>query len=311
MMEFIKDNGEKLRIIKGFRERALTYRTSQTPRDSWIEKDYDRAVRKRLKRHKRLIKTIKTLGGNPSAAEVLEVGCGDGINTLLMGLYGAKHVTGIDIDLRLFNRDEKGEVIRRLADGTIRETDNSETLDSVLANPSIEFLPMDATRMNFSDNSFDIVISRSVLEHIFPIERLYSEINRVIRPGGFIYHEIDPFYWLRGCHKRGLVDIPWAHARLNPKEYHRFVTEYEGKRTADKRLKRIMTLNHLTIAQWKKLHDDSLYEIISWKETISSFAEEILKENPEIPSTLLPGVCENDLIVSRIRVSLRKTIDKK
>ena len=43
-----------------------------------------------------------------------------------------------------------------------------------------------------------------------------------------IYHSIDPFYWLKGCHKEGMVDIPWAHARLTPAEYRRFVCEREG-----------------------------------------------------------------------------------
>jgi len=120
-----------------------------------------------------------------------------------------------------------------------------------------------------------------------------------------IYHEIDPFYWLRGCHKRGLVDIPWAHSRLPLQEFHRFVAGSESKRTADKRLERLKTLNRRTLQEWKILMENGPFEIIDWAESTSSFAEVVLKEYPEVTSTLLPGVEPRDLIVSRIEVWLR------
>lgn len=305
-MTFNRDDGQELRVIKGFRDRVLTYRARQTPRSDWIDDDFNRAIRKRLKRHERLINKISLHYGSLHEAEVLEIGCGDGINTLLMGLHGVKRAVGIDLDLRLYKQDEKGEAVRRLADGLIKAKGVSKNLDLCLKSLSAELLGMDATRMSFPENSFDLILSRSVLEHILSIEKLFSEIHRVIRPGGIIYHEIDPFFWLRGCHKRGLVDIPWAHARLTPREFYRFVLENEGERFADKRLKRVMTLNHLTLKQWKTFHVNSPFEILDYQEVTSPFAEAILKENPEVTSTLLPGINTNDLIVTRIYVSLRK-----
>ena len=305
-MTFIRDDGQELRVIEGFRDRVVTYRESQTPKNNWTDDDYKQAIKKRLKRHDRLVSKISPRFGSLSEADILEIGCGDGINTLLMGLHGVKRAVGVDMYLRLFKLDEKGETVRRLADGVIKARGVKESLEQYLKGHHAELLEMDATQMSFPDNSFDFIITRSVLEHIPSIEILYTEINRVLRPGGIIYHEIDPFSWLRGCHKRGLVDIPWAHARLTSQEFYRFVLESEGARIADRRLKRLSTLNQLTLKGWKSFHENCPFEILAWEEIVEPFAQTILEEYPEVTSTLLPGIDTNDLVIGRICVSLRK-----
>src|SRR6266581_854875 len=47
------------------------------------------------------------------------------------------------------------------------------------------------------------------------VGRALAEMSRVVRPGGVIRHAVDPYYWRRGCHKRGRVDSRWAYARLS------------------------------------------------------------------------------------------------
>jgi ubiquinone/menaquinone biosynthesis C-methylase UbiE len=239
-------------------------------------------------------------------ADVLEIGCGDGLNSLLLGLRGVRRAVGIDIDFRLDKKDEQGQRTRRMVADIIKASGSDKSLDQCLSTLPVEFVSMDATAMEFPDNSFDLILSRSVLEHIRPIERLIAETARVIRPGGMAYHEIDPFYWLRGCHKRGLVDIPWAHARLTMADFHRFVAETEGVPTADKRLLRLKTLNRLTLRDWKALMENSAFEIVEWVELEAPFAVEVLGEYREAPSTLLHGATSNDLVVSRVHVWLRK-----
>jgi len=57
--------------------------------------------------------------------------------------------------------------------------------------------------LNFSDNSFDVVVSSHVYEHVSDAERLLSEIYRVLKPGGICYfaagnrlQPIEPHYRL-------------------------------------------------------------------------------------------------------------------
>ena len=309
MTTFTRDDGRQLKVVEGFRDRALTYRASHTPRSDWNDEDYKQAVRKRLKRHKHLIGILSGLYGKLDNAEILEIGCGDGSNIMLLGLHGIKRAVGIDLDLRIYREDEKGDLSRRLTERILREVAGNREIDPSMTSLPAELLTMDATRMDFPDRSFDIVFSRSVLEHIHSITELYSEIDRVLKPGGFVYQVIDPFFWLRGCHKRCLVDIPWAHARLTLSEYHRFVLETEGERAADRRLERLMSLNRISLEQWRTLHENGPLEILSWEEITSSFASTVLKENPEVTSSLLPGLQTNDLTAGRIHVVLQKRAD--
>lgn len=48
----------------------------------------------------------------------------------------------------------------------------------------VEFRRADATRLPFSDNEFDAVISTQVLEYVRDVEGALAEIHRVVRPTG-------------------------------------------------------------------------------------------------------------------------------
>jgi SAM-dependent methyltransferase len=48
----------------------------------------------------------------------------------------------------------------------------------------IELLNSDLTRIPLEDQSVDVVMSRSVMEHVVDPARVYGEISRVLRPGG-------------------------------------------------------------------------------------------------------------------------------
>jgi SAM-dependent methyltransferase len=55
----------------------------------------------------------------------------------------------------------------------------------------------DGARLPFASNSFDAVICQAVLEHVLDPRAVVAEIERVLRPGSYIYAEI-PF--LQGLH---------------------------------------------------------------------------------------------------------------
>ena len=49
-------------------------------------------------------------------------------------------------------------------------------------------LSQDLTQLTFDDDSFDLVISEDVLEHVQDLRRALSEVRRVLRVGGhFIF----------------------------------------------------------------------------------------------------------------------------
>lgn len=67
----------------------------------------------------------------------------------------------------------------------------------------------DGYKLPFADGSFDSIISSEVFEHVFNIEDIVLELNRVLRPGGIM-----------------LLTIPFAYPRhCEPHDYRRWTLE--------------------------------------------------------------------------------------
>lgn len=309
MTTFVRADGRPLRVVPGFRERVLDYRSSVSPRPEWTPEQYARAADTKLRRARRLVAEVERRqgGGGLAGRAVLDVGCGDGINCLAMAYLAEApappRVVGADLRLPLFERGETGP--RRLAEQVAARLQGGRRPAAVLAALPVRFTRADATSLPFPDDSFDVLLSRSALEHIVPVERALAEMARVVRRDGMIHHAVDPYYWLRGCHKRGLVDIPWAHARLSLEDFARFVTEREGAAVAAKRCDRLRTLNRLTLAQWRAAIEAGPFDIQEWTEERSPFAAQVLAENPDVFDTLADGVEPRDLVNGRLEFWLR------
>jgi ubiquinone/menaquinone biosynthesis C-methylase UbiE len=299
---FVRDDETSLQVVEGFRERVLSApRVSVQPKPSWTADDFEAAAEKKLSGSRRLLGGLERCGDSLEGARVLDVGAGAGIDSLLLALHGAERVVGIDLDFPLLEDSDRGRWARRLTRTVLRRLGVRESIDDTFGRLPVELVCMDATRMSFADASFDLVVSRAALEHVRPIERGLAEMERVVTPGGLLHHGIDQFFWLKGCHKGGLVDLPWAHARLTADEYRRFVAETEGTRKAEKRSRHLTTLNQLGLRQWRALFE-ARFDVVEWKETRNELAAELLAEHPDVRETMLPGVTERDLVHSSIKV---------
>jgi ubiquinone/menaquinone biosynthesis C-methylase UbiE len=119
--------------------------------------------------------------------DVLDVGCGQGIDVCEFGLAGAR-ATGIDLTPRHV----------ALASHHVREAG----IESVIVEG-------DAERLPFRADSFDRVTSNGVLHHTPDIEAAFSEIRRVLRPGGeatiILYNRHSWHYWLEQVLWQGIV----------------------------------------------------------------------------------------------------------
>ena len=105
---------------------------------------------------------------------ILDVGCGDGITDLSIALRtGCRELIGID-PFRGYER---------LA-GIVA----SNGLPSDLVPGSLRFLPEDANRLPFPDDSFDVVLSWGSVEHMAGgYLQALREVKRVLKPGGPVH----------------------------------------------------------------------------------------------------------------------------
>ena len=99
----------------------------------------------------------------------LDVGCGEGHNTRLVAGRGAR-MTGIDIS----------ETFVRYA----REAEDKEPL-------GIRYERASAVELPFGDGGFDFATAFMSLMDMPEIERVVSEVFRVLRPGGFLQFSIE------------------------------------------------------------------------------------------------------------------------
>ncbi len=100
---------------------------------------------------------------------LLDLACGLGGYSILLRKYGAD-VTALD-------------------------------LDSLPVDTSLKFLRSNALNQPFASSQFDIILCASLIEHIERPELLISELERVVKPGGFVYLSFPPFYSLTGGHQ--------------------------------------------------------------------------------------------------------------
>lgn len=101
------------------------------------------------------------LGVVSKNSKVLEIGCGTGLFTSFVAVTGAQ-VTAIDLSEELLARARA----------------NNKNSNAV-------FTSGDVHKLCFSDNSFDVVFGSSVLHHL-DVAKAFTEIFRVLKPGGRI-----------------------------------------------------------------------------------------------------------------------------
>lgn len=108
--------------------------------------------------------------------DVLEIGCGTGLNTRYLAEH-ARKVTAIDFSAGML---EKARANTGAANVKFQQGDIKNVWD-------------------VEDASVDVIVTTLVLEHIEDLAHVYKEAARVLRPGGeFLIFELHPYRQLRG-----------------------------------------------------------------------------------------------------------------
>jgi len=134
---------------------------------------------------KQVADLIKTCLPSPkSPKNILEIGTQTGILSYFLQRMG--HLTtAIDLNSKLF--EEKA----------IQE--------------GVKLLEMDATQLQFEDESFDFIFSFNAFEHINDPEAALREMIRVCQSGGYIYLCFDPLYMSPlGLHAIPVITVPYC-----------------------------------------------------------------------------------------------------
>lgn len=91
---------------------------------------------------------------------------------------------------KAFGKDVKNKIIVNVGSGITKVHQDVINLD-IFPFKNVDIVA-DASSLPFKDNSVDMLISESTIEHTPDAERAIQEMRRVVRPGGFVYISI-PF----------------------------------------------------------------------------------------------------------------------
>ena len=116
--------------------------------------------------HKRMLEYVQL----PSCPNLLDIGCGTG---RLLDRLATEHS-----DLQGTGLDFSAEMLRQA-----RRSNHHR--------PRLIFVQGSAVRLPFADEQFDVVFNTLSFLHYLEPERVFAEINRVLRPGGTFYL-VDP-----------------------------------------------------------------------------------------------------------------------
>jgi arsenite methyltransferase len=114
------------------------------------------------------VATPFSLGRLSPGELVLDVGCGAGTDTLVAAHMVAPEgrVTGIDMTPEMIAK--------------------ARSAAAEMGATNVQFVDGDVERLPFGDESFDVVISNGVIDLIPDKDAVFSELQRVLRPGGRI-----------------------------------------------------------------------------------------------------------------------------
>ncbi|HEY3443684.1 MAG TPA: class I SAM-dependent methyltransferase [Paludibaculum sp.] len=120
-----------------------------------------------------------------AAARVLDYGCGAG-RLVEAGLAAGLSISGADVYYG-------GSTTRA-------EAEQSGLLGSAIRE-------MRNGRLDFADQTFDLVVNNQVMEHVEDLDAVLSELHRVLRPGGTVLSVFPS----RDVFREGHIGIPFAH----------------------------------------------------------------------------------------------------
>jgi len=225
----------------------------------------------------------------------LEIGCGRGeIAREIVSRVPSVRIHGIDSDLC------------NMADTRSEEGD------------SITISVMDVQHLNFQDNQFDACYSLNTFEHIGNIHQAYSEIFRVLKPGGYVLADFGPIWTsYRGHHFRHwepefhtLIE-PWAHLYFSRYKMREMIKIKKGQLIAEEGLQYIFEsdyLNRIPLSDHEMAVQQSGFLVCELnRRTVYEFIPVPTQEQVRSASAA-SGIPEDDLKIDSLQLLLRKPV---
>ena len=166
--------------------------------------------------------------GRTLTGRILEIGCYDGSAAFAMAAESGADVVGSDL-ARYYLYQRPGDVpsaddIER-QQGVLAELRERARIVAGIQPGRVSFVEDDITGSTLEPGTFDVIVSFEVLEHLLDPGAGFAAMARLLKPGGVMYHDYNPFFAVNGGHSLVTLDFPWGHVRLDDGDVERYVRE--------------------------------------------------------------------------------------
>lgn len=187
-------------------------------------------------------------------SKALDLGSGFGGRTIAFQRATGGEVVGLEIDERM--------------------AQPSLAFAREMHNGDVSFVVGLAEALPFADDSFDLIFSYDVMEHVADPEQTLHAAYRVLRPGGCLLLVFPPYFHPTGAHLEGYVSrVPYANLLFPASVLRRAIDEILAERNdgyhpqplrpGDK----LYGLNGTTIRRFEQLLQGSGFEV-AWLELL-------------------------------------------
>lgn len=313
MGEFTDSRGNKhvlyeelrSKVKPGWRKVETALRTeSSVPEFDKDQKTQKKRVQSGKIAAQKILPLINSLKGDLSKLHILEIGCHSGATSFAMAEAGVGRITGSDSALHKINSTigssaEEIDLSVNLVNKALAEV---RVLVGNHFNNSnrVSFADDDICMSQLPDNSFDVICSWDVIEHLHDPTMAFRHMWRMLKPGGITIHDYNPFYSLNGGHSFCTTDFLWGHVRLSNADFDRYADEW---RTDIKDISKSFFrhgLNRMSASDFKSGTAESGLELLA----MMPFTREqhVLMMNKEILDQAMaihPNITMADLVTPR------------
>lgn len=176
----------------------------------------------------KIIPVIKAHGKNISESTILEIGCHSGACSYTLANLGANKVIGTEFSgYKIKSIDQKNQQEDKLLEVNHELEELRNKLGRLYQNiDHVLFIDDDICNTQLEPESFDIICSWEVLEHLHDTEKAFLNIGKLLKEDGITILEYNPFFCLNGGHSLCTLDFLWGHVRLNETDFTRYIDEF-------------------------------------------------------------------------------------
>ena len=231
---FIDSFGIKHKLIEGLRDKIKPGWEGSLKKKNYENIPSNDAVLAQLHYSKIQLNKLERLMSIHSVSisskmDVLEIGADNGIATFQIASKQPQSVVGSDIVQYQINQGvirKDNQQIKEQESNFIKKTRKKvgEFFDKKTKD-IVSFIEDDICNSSIESCSKDLIVSWDTLEHLNNPQKAFEEMFRILKPGGYTFHEYNPFFSFNGGHSLCTLDFMWGHVRLSSTDFQKYIKQ--------------------------------------------------------------------------------------